>query len=62
MSSVLCDNVPSPTQKWLKLQKNAFKVDSTSETCENILKTTSLDFEEIAQEIVKSFGKKYVLN
>ena len=59
MSSILCDNVPSVTQKWLKLKQSAFKLDSPILTCENILKSTSLDLENIAQEIVKSVGKEY---
>ena len=58
MSSILCDNVPSVAQKWLKLKQSAFKLDSSILTCENILKSTSLDLEKIAQEIVNSVGKE----
>ena len=62
LSSVLCDNIPMVKGSWLKLQENAFKVDSEKKTCEDILKTTSLDLEEIAEEIVKSLGKEHIYN
>ena len=62
LSSVFCDNIPMVKGTWLKLQENAFKVDSEKKLCEDILKTTSLDLEEIAEEIVKSLGKEHIYN
>ena len=45
--------------KKVKLPENAFKSETETkiETCRNILNDKSLEFEEIAQEIVESFGK-----
>ena len=57
LSSVLCDN--APMTKRVKLPENAFKseTETKTETCRNILNDKSLEFEEIVQEIVESFGE-----
>ena len=45
--------------KKVKLPENAFKSETETkiESCRNILNDRSLKFEEIAQEIVESFGE-----
>ena len=57
----MCDNAPllREYRNKLRMPEDAFKSESetTIVTCREILQQRFLEFEEIAQEIVESFGE-----
>ena len=62
LSAVLCDNVPlnSKSKQKLRFPENAFKIEQATKNlnCQDIIRERHLNFEEIAQEIVNSFGNQ----